>query len=191
MHTHAHWCRNVLQWDQSIRAAGFRGNGKYTSFFSFSYWPSDIYFIPHKIDQAYGQVNTKSHSWSPTAWTWIEVVCSLIQSFWMRGISCEQRNKQTEKVVGSCRLSRIPEMTYSGLGLEWQTDAKLFLASVFRVGCVLAYKGPRFLLLPPLLPHFCELPGFAFRVGYVWKHLFDSDKVIWIWCHIVMYYLFY
>lgn len=141
MHTHAHWRRNVLQWDQRIRAAGFRENGKYTSLFFFSFWPSGAYFIPHKIVQACGQVNTKSHSWSPTAWTWIEAVCSLIQSFWMRGISYEQRNKQTEKVVESCRLSRISERTYSGLGSEWQTDAKLFLASAFSVGWVFSYHG--------------------------------------------------
>lgn len=188
MHTHAHWRRNVLQWDQSIRAAGFRENGRYTSFFSFSFWPSGAYFIPHKIDQAYGQVNMKSHSWSPTAWTWIEAVCSLIQSFGMCGISCEQRNKQTEKVVASCRLGRISEMTYSGLGLERQTDAKLFLACF---PCRLCLCLPRGLgsCSCPSVPVF--VTGFAFRVSYVWKHLFDSDKVIWIWCHIVMYYLFY
>lgn len=76
------------------------------------FWTSESHFLPHKTDQAHGRVNTESHSWSSTAWTWIEVVCSLIQSFWMRGISCEQRNKQTKKVVENCRFSRIPEMIY-------------------------------------------------------------------------------
>ena len=117
MHTHVHTHSSplyvgmcMLQWDQKIRAAGYRENVKYTSFS----WTSDSYFLPHKIDQAHRKINAKSHSWSSTAWTWmykqLEVVCCLIQRFWMRGISCEQRNKQTKKVVENCRFSRIPEM---------------------------------------------------------------------------------
>lgn len=127
-------------------AAGYRENLKCTSFSPFS-WTSDSYFLPHQTDQAHSKVNTKSHSWSFTAWAWIEVVCSLIQSFWMRGISCEQRNKQTKKVVENCRFSRIPEMIYFRAGLRMANRCKGFSWSfVFWVGCTLAYKRPRFLI---------------------------------------------
>lgn len=125
MHNYAPLYGNVLQWDQRIRAAGFRENVKYASFSSFS-WPSESYFLPHKTDQAEGKVNTKSHSWSSTAWTWIEVVCSLIQGFWMRGISCEQRNKQTKKVVENYRFSGIPEMIYFRAGFRMANRCKGF-----------------------------------------------------------------
>lgn len=99
-------------------------------FSSFS-WLSETYFLPYKTDRVYSKVNTKSHCWSSTAWTWIEMVCSLIQSFWMHGISCEQRNKQTKKVVENRRFSRISEMIYFRAGFRMANRCKGFLWPLF------------------------------------------------------------
>lgn len=85
----------------------------------------NLFFLLHKADQVYSEVNMKSHSSSSTTWTWIWV-CSLIQSFWMHGISCEQRNKQTKKVVENCRFSRIPEMIYFRAGFRMANRCKGF-----------------------------------------------------------------
>lgn len=44
----------------------------------------------------------------------------------MQGISCEQRNKQTKKVVANCRFSRIPEMIYFRAGFRMANRCKGF-----------------------------------------------------------------
>lgn len=162
-------------------AAGYRENLKCTSFSPFS-WTSDSYFLPHQTDQAHSKVNTKSHSWSFTAWAWIEVVCSLIQSFWMRGISCEQRNKQTKKVVENCRFSRIPEMIYFRAGLRMANRCKGFSWSLFsELAVPLPTRGldswySLSLSPPPPPTPFCELLGVTFRVWYICKDCLISRK---------------
>lgn len=113
-------------------------------------------FLLHKTDQTHSKVNTKSHSCSSAAWTWTGGVCSLIQSFWMRVISCEQRNKQTKKVVENCRFSRIPEMIYFRAGFRMANRCKGFFWPLFsELAVPWPMRGrPRFLLwfphpLPP------------------------------------------
>ena len=49
----------------------------------------------------------------------------------MRGISCEQRNKQTKKVVENHRFSRIPEMIYFRAGFRMANRCKGFLWALF------------------------------------------------------------
>lgn len=49
----------------------------------------------------------------------------------MRDISCEQRNKQTKKVVENRRFSRIPEMIYFRAGFRMANRCKGFLWALF------------------------------------------------------------
>ena len=115
--------------------------------------PQILIFLLHKTDQAYNKVNTKSHSCSSTAWTWIGVVCALIQSFWMHGISCEQRNKQTKKVVENCRFSRIPEMIYFRAGFRMANRCKGFFWPLFsELAVPLPMRGLDSCYFPPSSP---------------------------------------
>lgn len=170
-YTHWHWCplwRDVLQGDQRVITADYKENVKYTYFSSLS-WTSDSYFFSTFFDQAWSKVNTKSHSWSSTAWTWIEVVCCLIQSFWMCGISCEQRNKHTKKVVENCRFSRISEMIYSRAGCRMANRCEGFFWPSFpELAESLPTRG---------LDSHCSLSShfvWTFRIlrVYIWKDLF-------------------
>lgn len=66
----------------------------------------------------------------------------------MRGISCEQRNKQTKKVVENCRFSRIPEMIYFRAGFRMANRCKGFFWPLFsELAVPWPPRGrPRFLL---------------------------------------------
>lgn len=151
-----------------------------------------LIFLPHKTDQAYSKVNTGSNSWSSTAWTWMEVVWSLIQSFWMRGISCEQRNKQTKKVVQNCRFSRIPEMIYFRAGFRMANRCKGFfwlLFSELAVPLPTRGLGSRcFLTLSPFL--------WTSRIHF--QSMVCLKRFVWLgesmpreWGDISLYYSFY
>lgn len=86
----------------------------------------------------------------------------------MRGISCEQRDKQTKKVVENCRFSRIPEMIYFRAGFRMANRCKSFSWPLFSELAVPWPEGgrPRFSLYSPTLSPqlFCELLGFFFRL---------------------------
>lgn len=109
-------------------------------------------------------------------------------ALWPTGFGCVALHVGKEistLVVESCRFSRISQMIYSRLGLEWQTDAKAFSGFFFLSWLyILDCKKARYSLFSYSLP-FYELLGLKsniFQKRFVWL----KEAAPWGQCCIIL-----